>query len=105
MASAVTTPQPPAVVITTTFGPLGSGCVAKVAAASNASSTVAARVTPAWRMAPSKMRSLVASAPVWDAAARWPPSVAPPFTSTTGLRSATDRMRSAKPRPSAMPST
>ena len=39
MASAVTTPHPPAVVSTTTLGPLGSGCVANVAAASNASST------------------------------------------------------------------
>ena len=44
MASAVTTPHPPAVVSTTTFGPGGSGWVANVAAASNASSTVAARV-------------------------------------------------------------
>ena len=34
MASAVTTPHPPAVVYTATRGPLGSGWVAKVAAAS-----------------------------------------------------------------------
>ena len=27
--------------------------------------------------------------PVWLAAARWPPAVVPPFTSTTGLRRAT----------------
>jgi hypothetical protein len=72
IASAVTTPQPPAVVITTTRLPLGSGWVANVAAASNASSTVAARVTPAWRHAPSNTRSSVASEPVWLAAARWP---------------------------------
>ena len=53
-------------------GPVGSGWVAKVAAASNASSTVAARMTPAWRHTPSKTRSSAASAPVWLAAARWP---------------------------------
>ena len=47
MASAVTTPQPPAVVITTTRLPFGSGWVAKVAATSKASSMVAARVMPA----------------------------------------------------------
>ena len=43
IASAVTTPQPPAVVSTATRGPRGSGWVAKVAAASNASSTLAVR--------------------------------------------------------------
>ena len=85
MASAVTTPQPPAVVMTTTRLPVGSGWVANVAAASKASSTVAARVMPAWRQAPSKTRSSVASEPVWLAAARAPPAVAPPLTSTTGL--------------------
>ena len=36
------TPHPPAVVTTTVLGPCGNGCVAKVAAASNASSTVRA---------------------------------------------------------------
>ena len=94
MASLVTTPQPPAVVSTTTFGPFGSGWVANVAAASNASSTVAARVTPAWRHAPSKTLSSAASAPVWLAAARAPFAVAPPFTTTSGLRAATDANRS-----------
>ena len=76
-ASAVRTPQPPAVVSTATFGPRGSGCVAKVAAASNASSTVVARLTPACRHMPAKIRSSLASAPVCDAAAcclrRWLP--------------------------------
>ena len=70
-------------------GPAGSGWVANVAAASNASSIVVARVTPAWRHMPAKTRSSEASEPVWLAAARWPPAVVPPFTSTTGLRSAT----------------
>ena len=60
IASAVTTPQPPAVVSTTTFGPVGSGWVANVAAASKASSTVAARITPAWRHTPSNTRSSLA---------------------------------------------
>ena len=105
IASAVTTPQPPAVVITTTRLPFGSGWVAKVAAASKASSMVAARVMPAWRHMPSKTRSSLASEPVWLAAARWPPAVAPPFTSTSGLTAATARARSKKPRPSGTPST
>ena len=74
----MSTPHPPAVVSTATFGPRGSGCVANVAAASNASSTVAARLTPACRHMPAKTRSSLASAPVCDAAARWPPDVAPP---------------------------
>ena len=52
MASAAATPHPPTVVRTTTRLPLGSGWVAKVAAASNASSTVRARVIPAWRAMP-----------------------------------------------------
>ena len=70
MASAVTTPHPPAVVTTATRGPRGRGWVAKVAAASNASSTLSARVTPAWWHMPSKTRSSLASAPVCDVAAR-----------------------------------
>ncbi len=47
IASAVTTPQPPAVVSTAVRGPSGRGCVANVAAASNASSMVAASRIPA----------------------------------------------------------
>ena len=105
IASAVTTPQPPAVVSTATFGPCGRGWVAKVAAASNASSTFAARVAPAWRHMPSNTRSSLASAPVWLAAARWPPAVAPPLRRTSGMRAVTVRMRSENARPSAMPST
>ena len=45
-ASAVSTPHPPTVVSTTTFGPAGSGVVANVAAASNASSTVVGACDP-----------------------------------------------------------
>ncbi|MEI2653689.1 MAG: hypothetical protein V9G12_16360 [Microthrixaceae bacterium] len=105
IASAVTTPQPPAVVITTTRLPDGSGWVASVAAASNASSTVAARQTPACRHAPSNTRSSVASEPVWLDAARAPPAVAPPLTSTTGLVGVIARTASKNARPSSMPST
>ena len=104
-ASAVTTPQPPAVVTIAVRGPCGSGCVANVAAASNASSTVAVRVMPAWRHMPSKTRSSAARLPVWLAAARCPPLVAPPFTTTMGLRRAASRSRSNSARPSATPST
>jgi hypothetical protein len=100
MASAATTPHPPALVTTTTRLPRGRGWVAKEAATSKPCSTVAARDTPAWRAAPSNTRSSLASAPVWLAAARWPPLVAPPLTTTTGLCSATPRSRSMKLRPS-----
>jgi hypothetical protein len=99
------TPHPPAVVTTTTWGPAGKGWVANVAAASKPSCTVVARITPAWRMAPSKTRSLAAKAPVWDAAARWPPSVAPPFTITSGMRGVIARARWKNARPSPMLST
>ena len=64
IASAVTTPQPPAVVSTTTREPRGSGCVANVAAASYACSTVAARVMPYALHVPSNTLSSAASAPV-----------------------------------------
>ena len=79
--------------------------MANVAAASYASSTVAARVTPSWRHTPSNTRSSDARAPVWLAAARDPDEVAPPFRRTRGMRSVTEAMRSAKARPSAIPST
>ena len=79
--------------------------MANVAAASNASSIVAARVMPAARHAPSNTLSSAASAPVWLAAARAPPSVAPPLTSTSGLRAAAWPKRSSSARPSPMPST
>ncbi|CAB4626314.1 unannotated protein [freshwater metagenome] len=103
-ASEVTTPHPPAVVIITTLGPFGSGCVAKVAAASKASSTVSARVIPAARQKPSKTLSLAANAPVCEAAACAPLSVAPPFTRTNGLRAATPARRVINERPSLIPS-
>ena len=96
------TPHPPAVVTTTVFGPSGSGCVAKVAAASKASSTVRARHTPAWRIAPVKMRCSPASAPVWEAAACCPASVTPPLTSTTGSSAVTARIPSKVARPEAL---
>ena len=51
-------------------------------------------VFPACRHAPSNTLSSAARAPVWEAAARWPPSVAPPFTSTSGMPSTTAAMRS-----------
>ena len=70
IASAVTTPHPPAVVSTATRFPARRGWVANVAAASNASSIDPARIAPAWRHTPSKTRSSLASAPVCDAAAR-----------------------------------
>ncbi len=66
---------------------------------------MAARVMPAWRHMPSNTRSSLASEPVWLAAAFCPPAVAPPFTSTSGFRAATWRVRSKNVRPSCTPST
>ena len=63
-ASEVSTPQPPATVKISVRGPRGSGWVANAAAASYASSIVSARVMPAWRQTPAKIRSSEASAPV-----------------------------------------
>ena len=71
-ASAASTPQPPAVVNTTVRRPRGSGWVAKVAAHSKACSTLGARSAPTCAATPSKMRSSLASEPVWLAAARLP---------------------------------
>ena len=85
IASAVRTPHPPAVVSTATRGPRGNGWVAKVAAASKASSAVDTWVTPSAAHTPSKTRWSAASAPVWLAAARAPPSLAPPFRITIGF--------------------
>ena len=99
------TPTGPTVVITTTRLPRGSGWEAKVAATSKPCSTVAARDTPAWRIAPSNTRSSLARAPVWLAAAFCPPVEAPPFTTTTGMRAATPRSRSLNARPSPTLST
>ncbi len=104
-ASAVTTPQPPTVVTTATRLPRGNGWVANVAAASKADSMVGIRITPAWRAAPLKMRSLLASDPVWDAAARWPALDAPPFTITTGIDELTSRSVSNIALPLPTPST
>jgi len=105
IASAVTTPQPPAVVSTAVRGPRGRGCVANVAAASNASSMVAASRIPACAHMPANTRSSDARLPVWLAAARLPPLVVPPLTSTTGCRRTTSRIRSKNAAPSATPST
>jgi hypothetical protein len=88
----------------TTRLPRGSGCEAKVAAASYASSNVSARRTPSWRHMPSKMRSSLASEPVWLEAARWPRLVAPPLRSTSGFRLENCATRSKKARPLRTPS-
>ena len=89
---------------TTVRLPRGSGCVAKVAAHSKACSTVAARSAPTCAATPSKMRSSLASEPVWLAAARLPSAATPPFSSTSGFRAASARAASAKRRPSGTPS-
>ena len=87
IASAVTTPQPPTVVSTTTRLPRGSGCVENEAATSNARSMSSTRIAPVARHTPSNTLSSLAKAPVWLEAALLPAVVAPPLTTTSGLRS------------------
>ena len=55
---------------------------------SNRSARVSVRMTPAWRKSASVTASLAASAPVWEAAARWPAALRPDLTATIGLRAA-----------------
>ena len=85
IASAVTTPQPPAVVSTTTFGPVRQRLGGERGGGLERLLDVAARVIPACRHSPSNTLSSAASAPVWLAAALAPPSVAPPLTSDQRL--------------------
>ena len=106
MASAVTTPQPPAVVITDDplprgqrLGGEGGGGLERLLDGGGAGDAglAAGAVEDA---------SSVASEPVWLAAARCPPEVAPPLTSTSGMRCGDRRAGASKnARPSSMPST
>ena len=81
--------------------------MAKVAAASKASSMVVARVTPAWRHMPSNTRSSVASEPVWLRGGALAARGGPALHEHERLgAAATSRQRARRSaRPSATPST
>ena len=86
-ASASSTPKPPEAVSSTVRLPRGSRSPSTAAAwpRSSSASTLGTRTAPARRNTASKTASDPASAPVCDAAAAWPASVAPIFSTITGL--------------------
>ena len=84
-ASATKMPGPPALVSTAIRRPAGAGCDDTTAATANISSSVAARITPAWWNSASTAVSPAASAAVCEDAARRPALVRPASTATTGL--------------------
>ena len=97
-ASAVRMPAPPALPTTATRLPAGSGAVATTRATSKSCSSDATRITPACRKRASTETSGEARAAVWEAAARAPAVLLPPFTAMIGLRRETRRAISAKRR-------
>ena len=84
-------PRPPAFVTTATRGPRGMGWDDSSSAASRNSDSVRVRSTPDWRKSASTAASELASAAVWDAAARAPAAVEPPLRARTGFWRATRR--------------
>ena len=78
-------PGPPPLVSTATRRPAGAGWAEITAATSNISSSVPARITPAWWNSASTAVSPAASAAVCEDAARRPAPVRPAFTATMGL--------------------
>jgi len=72
-------------VSTATRRPAGAGCEDITAATSNISSSVPARITPAWWTRASTAVSRAAIAAVCEDAARRPAPVRPDFTTTIGL--------------------
>ena len=90
-ASAARIPSPPAFVTSATRRPRGTGCAESSVATSISSSSVRARITPAWRKSASTATSEPASAAVCEPAARLPARVLPPFSARIGLRRASRR--------------
>ena len=95
-ASAQRMPSPPALVRTATRRPRGSGWLERSAATSTSSSSVRARMTPAWRKSASTAASEPASAAVCELAARAPAAVVPAFSARIGLLRATRRGEAAE---------
>ncbi len=85
-------------VSTATRRPLGTGWSARRAATSNSSSRVSVRITPVWWKRASTATSRLASAPVWEEAARAPAEERPDFTATMGFLRAMRRAMRAKRR-------
>ena len=84
-ASAARMPGPPALVRIATRAPRGTGWCESSAATSNISSSRSVRITPACLKSASTTTSLVASAPVCEAAARDPALDRPALTATIGF--------------------
>ena len=91
-------PGPPALVRIATRLPLGSGWCTKSEATSNISSSVSARITPAWRKRASVPTSLAARAAVCEPAALLPAEVRPLLTARIGFFRPTLRASRAKRR-------
>ena len=90
-ASAARIPSPPAFVISPTERPPRRDWLERSAATSISSSSVSARMTPAWWNSASAAASEPASAAVCELAARWPLFDVPLLSARIGLRRATLR--------------
>ena len=84
-ASAASTPAPPALEITATRLPAGTGCSASSTAASSSSPKLVVAMTPACSNRACRVISGAAAAAVCEAAARWPGAERPACTVSTGM--------------------
>ena len=90
-ASAASTPAPPTLDTIATVRPAGGGWVASSAVAPISSPKLGVAMIPACSNSASLVTSGVATAAVCDAAARWPASLRPACTVSTGIFSPTRR--------------
>ena len=84
-------PRPPALVSTATRRPRGSGWVESSTDTSTSSSSVSARITPAWWKSAAAAASELVSAAVWEPAAFAPADVRPLFSARIGFERDTRR--------------
>ena len=87
-ASAASTEAPPPDPISATRGPGSGASRCNATAMSSASSTLPTLISPLCRLTAAQTSADPARLPVWLLAARRPDSVRPPFTTTSGLRTA-----------------
>ena len=90
-ASAASTPAPPTLHAIATVRPEGGGWVASSAVAPISSPKLGVAMIPACSNSASLVTSGVATPAVCDAAARWPASLRPACTVSTGIFSPTRR--------------
>ncbi len=90
-ASAASTPAPPTLDTIATVRPAGGGWVASSAVAPISSPKLGVAMIPACSNSASLVTSGEATAAVCDAAARWPASLRPAWTVSTGIFSPTRR--------------